>query len=198
MFSKKYHKALYILLGLMGLGLLVELIVNINIHVFNLKNENYIYNLYIPLEYLFYASFFYYINTNKLIKKVIKLTIPLFIISVLLILKNNPVAEGKFLSNVYILGGILTVSLSFWSLFILKPIKHLKFNKHPLFWFCTAFIVFYTCILPFSIFQFDLERKNIELFIKASHFLRKGANIIFYILLLIGFIFSDKLVRWKK
>ena len=77
----KYHKALYILIGLMGLGLLAELLVEVNKHV-SVMSEEFLYNLYIPLEYFLYALFFYKVNTNKNIRKAILFSLVLFAIAI--------------------------------------------------------------------------------------------------------------------
>ena len=197
-FSYKYKKALWILISLMAIGLLTEYIVELNKYQEHKVNENFIYNIYIPLEYFFYACFFYFINNDKLIKKYIKLSIPLFIIILFLLLKYDKsfLSEVKLNDKVYTTGGALTIILSTYTLFIIKPLKGVKFTTHPLFWFCTGFIIFYSGILPStSMLDKTEEIDNLSGVKSIFDNIRKSSNIIFYILVTIGFIYSNKLKK---
>ncbi len=191
----KYNKSLWILLGLMALGLLTEYIVEFNKHLENKVNENVIYNIYVPLEYIFYTSFFYFINSDSLVKKSIKTSIPIFIIIVFTILNISNTNSNELQSYIYMLGGVLTIFLSIWSLFLIKPIKNIKFIEHPLFWFCTGFIIFYSCILPFTFIQNHLENIDSKTLKKVSNIIQKGANIILYAIIIIGFICSNRMQK---
>jgi len=188
----KYNKALYILVGLMGLGLLTEYIAEINTYI-EITNEAFIYNLYIPLEYLFYTAFFYFINTNVIIKKVILISIPLFIISILLFSEFKAVSVVELATDIYTFSGILTMTWSIWTLFVTQPIKGLKSIKHPLIWICAGLIIFYSGITPFNLGHNILKEINPEIFSLLSGYISKGFNIFLYISFSIGFICSHRM-----
>ena len=191
----KYAKALWIIVALMAFGLFTEYMVELNKHLDSQINENFIYNLYIPLEYLFYASFFYFININRLIKKSILISVPIFITIVFLLLKFDVSDFLKFNASIYILSSILTIVLSIWSLFLIRPLNSIKFIQHPLFWFCSGFIIFYAGILPFTVMQNYMELQNPDFFKEISDLIRKGLNFVLYSFIIIGFVCSHRMKK---
>ncbi|MDC8006037.1 hypothetical protein POV27_18440 [Aureisphaera galaxeae] len=190
-FSYKYHKALKILLGVMGLGLFVEYLVEINKY-WGLATEPYLYNIYIPLEYFLYASFFYVLNTGRrYLRKGILISVPVFLLVILLSLEI-PLLNDKLITFVYTVSGILICTWSIWTLFVIKPLEGRKFVAHPLIWICGGLIIFYSGITPFNIaYNILLVRpESLEL---LSTIIQKGFNIFLYTSIGIGFVCSHRM-----
>ena len=186
----KYHKALKILIGLLALGLITEYTVNsVNAIVGSREAyEELIYNIYIPAEYILYALFFYCINTNKLLKKVILWSFPLFVIITFILYTYVVQTVKELRTDVYIVSGILTILWSICSLFLIKPLKNITFIQHPLFWICTGLIIFYAGILPFNVLFESIKEDKI-----LAPLIRKGFNIWLYSFIIIGFIYSHRM-----
>jgi len=190
----KYHKALRILVGLLALGLLTEYTVELNKYT-KTTSEEFIYNIYIPLEYLTYAAFFYYINSHKYIRKAILLSTPLFIILILLLseFKNNHITDLS--SAIYIFGGVLTTAWSLWTLFVIKPMEGIKFRVHPLFWICIGLLIFYSVSMPFNVMFNPLKDADGKLYELLDIIIRKGLNVFLYVIFIIGFICSHRMKK---
>jgi hypothetical protein len=187
----KYHKALWLFVVVMGLGLLTEFIVELN-KSFQFTTEEFIYNVYIPMEYLLYASFFYFINESVRMRKAILLSYPVYIIIVILFSKFS-YFETNLSSLVYNLGGVLVITWSIWTLFVVKPEKGIKFRNLPLLWICAGLIIFHSGIIPFNLMHNYLKPTNTDLFVVLSNIIQKGFNIFLYTMFIIGFICSHRM-----
>jgi len=200
-FVYKHHKALYILLGLIALGLCTEYAVNItNYIVGNRVYEPFIYNCYIPLEYLGYTHFFYTITVHlKLKKLIVFMVLPYLIVFWLTSdLFYITIPKQKLATTAYIVGGLITTAWSIFTLFLIKPLKKVTFIQHPLFWICTGLIVFYSGMTPFNkLFEY-LKDTNEDTFKQISNIIRKGLNIIFYCSIIIGFLCSHRIKKYLK
>jgi len=191
----KYHKALKILVFLLAFGIFTEYIVSILIRFFNIENEEFIYNFYVPIEYFLYAAFFYYISDNKNLRKAIIISIPVFVISILLFTEAESIFSKILQTNIYVLSGIFTIIWSLWTLFTVKPIKKVKFRAHPLFWICTGLIVFYSVNTPFNLLYDILKKTDEDLFNLVSKIVQRGSNIFLYTFFIIGFICSHRMKK---
>lgn len=193
-FVYKYDKALRIFLSVMALGLLTEYAVNgINYITETRTYEPFIYNIYIPLEYFLYAFFFYCINTNKLLRKCILWSFPLFICIALFLYLFVVNDIGKLRTEVYFVSGILIAIWSISTLFLIKPLKNITFIQHPLFWISTGLVIFYVGSIPFHILFKDAEKNKI-----LSDIIRKGLNIWLYTFVCIGFLYSHQMKRLSQ
>lgn len=186
----KYHRALRILLAVMALGLLTEFIVEFNKYL-ELSTESFIYNIYIPLEYILYAAFFYFVNVNKTLRKSILISIPVFVIMISVMKVFKVASASGLATNVYTISGILITIWSIWTLFVLPLIEDVKFTNHPLIWICAGLIIFYSGITPFNLAYNALI--STESFEPLSRNIQKGFNIFLYVSLTIGFICSNRL-----
>ncbi len=195
LYVKKYHKGLHILVGLLGLGLFTEYLVSANNAISDVNYEDYIYNIYVPFEYFLYASFFYCINKNRYIRKSILISIPLFIVSILIFSEFKAIFGEKLRTNIYVLSGIFTIIWSLWTLFILEPIKGITFKTHPLFWICTGLIIFYSVNTPYNLMYDSLKELDKDLFKLASKIVQRGSNMFLYLIISIGFICSHRMKK---
>ena len=191
---RKYNKKLNILVGLIGLGVFTELFVEFNKH-YKIDTENFFYNIYIPVEYFLYAFFFYHINEHRSLKKTVLISIPLFIGTAIFLLVFNTTFSSHLAIDIYTISGLLVVIWSIWTLFVLKPIKNIKFTAHPLFWICIGIIIFHSGIIPFNMMRDYIRDNNYELFDMLSKFFQKGFNIWLYIAFSIGFICSHRMKK---
>ena len=186
----RYHRALRILLAVMLLGLITELLVELNKHL-PFSSEPIIYNIYIPIEYLLYAGFFYCINTNTYLRKAIVISIPLFVIAFLLLEVFQPASLIDLATRSYTISGVLITTWSVWTLFILPPLEGIKIIRHPLLWICAGLIVFYSGITPFNL-VYDAIITS-DSFKPLSSYIQIGFNIFLYLSLIVGFVCSNRL-----
>ena len=193
----KYNKRLNILVGLIGLGVFTELFVEVNKYI-KIDTENFFYNIYIPLEYFLYAFFFYKINEHRLLRKLILISIPLFIGIAIVATVFKETFSYYLATDIYTISGLLVIIWSIWTLFVLKPIKNIKFTMHPLFWICIGIIIFHSGIIPFNMTRDYIKEYNYELFDWLSKFYQKGFNIWLYTAFSIGFICSHRMKIYKK
>ena len=192
----KYNKQLAVLVILLGVGLATEFFVEINKYI-TVAPETFIYNIYIPLEYLVYTIFFYRINTNRLLKKSILISIPIFLIVVLSMSKYSGKEVSQLSSEVYNISGIFAVIWSLCTLFTIEPIKNIKFTQHPLFWICSGIILFHSGIIPFNVMHNHVKIADKELFETVSKLFQKGLNIWLYVSFSIGFIYSRRVKKYS-
>ncbi len=193
-FSKKYHTGLKVLVGLLILGITTEFWVEAN-KILQLTSEAFIYNIYIPLEYLCYSYFFYKMNKSRKMRKAVILSIPLFVISIPIFSSFMDLPVHELLTEIYTLSGILVILWSIWTLFTIKPEEGLKFHTHPLFWICTGLIIFYSGITPFNLMHNHLKNNNAALFEFMSRIIQKGLNVFLYTSFIIGFICSHRMKK---
>lgn len=191
-FTRKFHRGLIVLVGLLILGITTEFWVEANKSL-QLSSEAFIYNIYIPLEYLGYAYFFYSINKNGKMRKAIIFSIPLYVISIPLLSGFLEVPIQGLLTEIYTLSGILTIIWSIWTLFTISPEEGVKFHAHPLFWICAGLIIFYSGITPFNLMHNNLKTNNTALFEIMSRIIQKGLNIFLYTCFIIGFVCSNQM-----
>lgn len=194
LYVHKYHKSLKILVALLAFGLFIEFIVEINI-ITGLLSEEFIYNLYIPVEYFLFAFFFHSINDQKYIRKSIIWSFPLFLAIIIMLSEFKEVSVIKLSNHIYIFSGILIIVWSLWTLFIIKPIVGMKFGKHPLFWICTGLIIFYSGSIPFNAMYNYLKETDKNSFDLLSKIIQKGLNIFLYTSIITGFICSHKMKK---
>lgn len=187
----KYHKGLWILVGLMALGLVTEGLVEWNKHSQSVS-ENFIYNLYIPLEYFMYAFFFYRMNTSKLLRRSVLISLPVFLL-IVIYFTDLSLPDTHFSSVIYSISGFLIVGWSIWSLFEAKPIKGVRFRAHPMFWICMGLLIFYAASAPFNSLMNYLQTNYEMTHVVLSIIIQKGMNILLYLFITIGFLCSHQM-----
>ncbi len=193
-FVYKYDKALKILILLLGIGILTEYTVNIMNSIAGSREvyEELIYNIYMPTEYILYALFFLKVNRNKILKKIILWSIPIFIITAIFLYYTLKLTIKELRTDIYIISGILTMIWCICTLFLIKPSKNITFIQHPLFWICTGLLIFYAGILPFNVLFKSVKDDFLR------NLIQKGFNICLYSFIIIGFIYSHRMKKLTK
>jgi len=194
--SFKYHKSFKLLPYLLSLSLLTEVIVYSMYYIFDLQRSyKIIYHIYLPIEYVFFAYFFYLNFNNRTLKK---LTIASIVFVVLLSLILSLVINSLYIfpgENFNLVGSGL-ILLSIIALFNLQPINDLPFYKLPLFWICFGILFFYSGMFFFNEVYEYLMNSEPDLAEKLNYYINKSLNCLLYVCFSIAFICSHQMKKY--
>lgn len=150
-------------------------------------NNTRLYNVFTPLEYLFYSYIFYQSISSKMVKRFI---LAFILVYPLLTLTNQMFIQGfkSFHSYTYLLGAFFIV---LWSIIYLNQILRSEASENPLndilFWISAGLLFFYACNFPYLMMMNYLIKYNRALAIQyfpIIHIL----NIILYCMFIVGFV----------
>ena len=176
--------------------LLLSLITEIFVEVVLFKKQNfyYIYHIYTPLEYLFISYYFLSVNHNKRIAYAIKISALVFtLFCIYSAIRIVPFNEYPGLT--YNAEGVLVIIFSIITLFNLHPQQNIKIQQLPVFWFCLAFLVFYSGIFFINFLYNTLLKQNNEVVKMLYKAITLLFNYILYFMILIGLICSRKMKK---
>lgn len=134
---------------LLGLTFFVEAATVFMLHVLHIKSDLWVYNLFMPVEYVAYAYYYQLILKTKWIKQAISIFMFAFPITGL----ASTFIVFKFYNwNSYeaIVGSFFTIIFAvsyYYELYMEHEERNLKTSAE--FWIATGMIVFYSCLLPF-------------------------------------------------
>jgi len=132
------------LISLMILWLVTTLAAVYSTKYAGLKNNLFIFHIFTPLEYVLLALFYRDIIVNKIVKKAITWSIPIFILLAILF---SLFIQKPDTSN----SGMITIEsviIIFLSLFFLREVLLLQhatiLYRFPLFWICVGILFYFT------------------------------------------------------
>jgi hypothetical protein len=158
------------------------------------------YFLYIPIEYLCLAAYFYQVNHSKPIRQAIFISVPVYFIisaiifSLLLSGIEYPLSkENTFpFPGQYNIEGVLLIIFSVITMFSVKVSPQRKLSGYLYYWICLGLLIYHTAIF-ISVALTKSNPVDANTFIKwLSEGINNTANILMYILFMIGFIRSTK------
>lgn len=190
-FLKKSEKGLFILPYLLSFALFVEIVTRVLVH-FGLSHI-YIYHLYIPLEYCLWAIYFYHVIPSGLVRKIIKISTPVFVISSLIL--SVTIVSFKAFPNLQLnIEGILLIVLAVISIFTIQ-INHVTLFFRPVFWICVGVLVYYCATFSFvGVYNYILDYKS-SLFESFKIYLLVIPNCFLYTCIAISFICSHRIKK---
>ena len=185
-FRFKYLNREYsIILILFGIGTLTELASRVYSSMIN-PNNIWIFNIYQIMETNLIIAFYSSVTKNK-IKKIILLLFAIIFSAIstyhLFTTKSNMLNDTSFSTESVIV--VLLAILTFNS--ILKKQIYTNILAAPLFWFNSAFLLFFSGNLFLHIFSKYLQEHALYAFFELWGVWHSSLNIIFYILISIGF-----------
>ncbi len=158
-------------------------------HIFTLhKSNNWIYNVFTLIEFLFYSWLYYSIIPDKGSKRIIKLLATILFFTTL---ANQLFLQGfwHFHSYTFMLGCIVMVSYVF--LFFRQMIQHVddeSLLRQPYFWVSIGVLFFYVGqFFYFAFFQYFLIKNDFGSSLPVFHFFNNLLNILLYTCLSISF-----------
>lgn len=190
---KSQNKSLRLFPLILLIGNIVEIIVMI-------KKSNgstsypFYYHLYIPVEYLLLAFFYYYNFERNWVKKSILFSIPLFIVICFYLTKYSS-SEGEYPTMQFNLEGIVLIILSVSNLFSLRAEEDSIIYKQPLFWIDIALLLFYTGNFFLMGSYNQLISSNPDLAKQYFKFINNSLNYSLYILFIVAFICSRQVKK---
>lgn len=194
--SFEHNKSLKVFPILLFFSVFTEAFVNILRYVFNYSISSYqfIYHLYIPIEYTL-LSYFFYLNNNAQVRKYIMYSVPFYIlVSGLLSLKIITFANYPGLN--FNLEGVLLIAWSLITLFSVQPSATISIIKLPVFWICLGILIFHAGIFFFNNVYDELLQQNSVLAQNLHRLIIKSLNYILYICFSIAFICSNQMKKY--
>lgn len=191
-FRNKKDRGLFIFPILLTFSLLTEILVY-TLHHFK-YDYNFIYHIYVPLEYSLLALYFYINAKSVVVKKMILFSIPLylvvcFIMSVGSTLEKHP----SFQINAE---GVLLILWAIISLFSIDVRTDIKITSLPIFWICVAVLIYHSGIFTLTgIYNYIFETKS-QLTNRLNIYILQISNYILYICLSIAFICSHQTKKY--
>ena len=140
--GKKFYTKMVVALMILWLFTAVSAI--ILVRIFKVQNNLILFHISTPIEYVIIASMYHSLISNKLLKKIISLSLPGFIlVSIFLSTFIQGVKENN--SYAIILESIILIFLSLFFLreiLVLQPV--VKIYKYPAFWITVGILAYFT------------------------------------------------------
>jgi hypothetical protein len=191
MANRKADKSMIIFPFLLFTSIMAEL----SVYLIHAHKGNYslVYHIYVPLEYLLFAYYFYLNNRSQLAKKLILYSMPVYLVASITysIIASVHIHPG-FQIN---LEGFFLILWAILSLFSLEAKEGNKINALPIFWICVAVLIYHSGIFTYTgIYNYIIEQKS-SLGAKLNLYILQISNYILYICLSIAFICSHQTKR---
>lgn len=189
--SKKRDKTLVVFPIVIFISILTEFLV-IKLNSRHL-NYNFIYHIYVPIEYVLLSLYFVFNTKSTSTKKIIIYSIPVYLILCLILsLQTSFQKHPGIQIN---LEGLLLITWSVITLFSIEVKINTVITSLSIFWICVALLIYHSGIFTFTgIYNYIIEKKTL-LGSKLSFFIIQMSNYLLYICLSIAFICS---LRTKK
>ncbi len=184
--NRKDDKSMRIFPFLLFLSIVVEVIVYF-LHSHQIR-FNVIYHIYVPIEYVLIAYYFYLNNKVEMVKKIILYSIPLFLLASIICSLISSIHKHPGLQ--INLEGLLLIVWAILSLFSIEAKEGTKIHALPIFWICVCVLIFHSGIFTYTgIYNYILEQKT-SLGGKLNIYILQISNYILYICWSIAFICS--------
>ncbi len=185
-------KVIYIAIVLL-LGLITEFIVLV------LKEQEiayeFAYHIYIPVEYTLFALFFRTKTAKKKIDRFILYSIPVYIITSVLLSAFFYHFKGLPSLN-FNIEGFLIIIWSVWLLNSFDEFEETSIFMKPTLWLCMGLIVFYAGTFIFTGYYTYLKKTDKLLATTLNGYINNGLNIFLYFTMSISFICSQKIKKY--
>jgi hypothetical protein len=190
-FVKKRENSMRIFPFLLFTSLIAEILAHLSLS----KEVNYLfYHLYAPIDYIFWAFYFYFTIKIRIVKKAIIVSIPVFIIiCILCSLKYITFTEyPNFQLNIE---GLLLVIWSVIAIFNIEYDEDVRIISKPVFWICVSLLIYNCVTFSFIGFRGYIEENKKDLVEIMMLFLLKIPNYLLYLGLSVAFICSHKITK---
>ena len=190
---KKNDPAIRIFPWLLSVSLLTELIVNILYHVYHTE-YNFIYHIYLPIDYCFLAIYFIKTNNKKWIKHLILVSILLYaILSVFISYSVTPLNQHPGLS--FNIEGALLITWSILTLFSVDVNPAVSISKQPVFWICFGLLLFHAGIFFFNFVYAYIDTHKSDMANELHQLVIKNLNYCLYIFFSVAFLCSERMPK---
>lgn len=153
-----------------------------------------IFNVFTTCEFIFYSLIFLIYLSNKTLRRIITVLIPIYIILVTI---NVAYIQGtdKFHRYTFLLGGFLMVVYSCFFLYesILPDSINIKLSEHPFFWVMIGLLIFYLgSVIINALFEYltsaALGKEGTHIY----SYINNSLNVVLYGSFIIAFILCRK------
>lgn len=191
-----YRTSMKVFPIVLSISWITEVVVSISYYVFCVEQKfNVLYHIYIPIEYSLLAYFFSLSTKMPTLKKNILLSIPIYLMTSL-ILSVFILSFYEFPGLNFNIEGILLILWSLIILFNLQPIYEFSILKAPIFWICLGILIFHTGMFLFNgVFNY-LFKLNSPLAKQLFQLVNKNLNFLLYICFSIAFVCSHQMKKY--
>ena len=177
---KKYHSSTWrIFQAYLFIVICVETVTHFGLHYKYITNNQWLYNLFLPIHGVFYFYVFSKIIHLKSVKSLIAVACVLFFISMLS--EGLYQGFGRFLFRSYIVQCILCIGfciMYYYSLF--QQIEYSDLLKDAAFWFAAGSLVYFGIGASVNVFFTELVNLKIKNQIPLRQIIMGITNIIMY------------------
>lgn len=152
-------------------------------------------HFYIPLEYILLSLFFITVSSNSLVKKIISISIPVYLVlSVYFSVTHYTLKSYPAIP--YNIGCFFTILWAVFTMFTLEVKEDLKVTSLPIFWICTGIIIFYMGVFFYNAVYNYLLKEKTALANSLRSIINLNLNFLFYIIWSYAFICSIRLKKY--
>jgi len=194
-YYKYFTKEIKTIFYFVAFGVLTEMYSRLHYH-FIMKNQMPIGHLYFPIAFLIVAIFYI-----QVLKDFIK---PVFLYTVIILFESYCLINSLFIQNILeypsiegAVGAMIIFLFSVtWFTKVMVEAKIVKLTNEPLVWINSAFLIYYTG----GFFYHSLYNLRINASLEVAVLAIKMfsvLNLLFYLIITIGFITAKKQIRQK-
>ena len=193
------HKRQYVkmVIALMLLWLITSVSAIFLSNYAGLKNNLFIFHISTPLEYMILCMLYMDVIANKNLKKIIKVSIPMFVLFCILF---SVFVQKLRTDNSYVVD-VESIILIFLSLFFLREILLLQqipdLHRFPMFWICVGILFYYTGNLIIEGMLNYMIQHSLKLALRTYR-LGYVFKYLLFVLFIIGAIYSRELIKPKR
>ena len=190
---KKHDRRIWFFIILIGLAIVTERLADIFIAPVQLNKRCYfIYNLYIPVDFLFVSLYYASVTTNITIKRMIWVTAIIFPIGCLALTALRNLCGFPGLQ--FNIEGVLNIALALYCLFFL-PVTSTPVFRITVFWISLGLLFFHAELFILNgVYDYLIEKKS-EAAKQLNDNINRCFNILLYIFFSIGFICGKQTVK---
>jgi len=156
------------------------------------KPNAWLYNISVPIEYLFFAFLFGLNYQTKLFRRVAFIFLPLFFVFAL---SNMAFIQGfvKFNTNILKAGSFFMIVFScLYFTELLRQERHIALLKEPMFWVATGVLLFNTGDFCYAIFSDYLIQHHFDRTRKLFKLINNKLVWVLYTCLIISFLCTKR------
>lgn len=188
---KKINSIYYWFIPLIGFGVITQVIGDIVNYSLAAENkQTFMFHFYQPIEYMLLALFYWRLLEGKIVKKIVLISIPLFISFCIYYYSTNIKSYlGPDFTNFTLEAILITGLVAIFFLQLFKSEEYLNLTTYPAFWINTGNLFFYggnLFVMGLHYYLAKQDSKLAEEFLSINHYL----NLLLYMLYIIAFVCS--------
>lgn len=181
---------------LLSLSFITEIIVYFLYFIVGLRNGEYffLYHLYIPLDYILLSFFFIHNFSNRLIKSIVIISVPIFVCFCILF-SFWKIGIHRYPGIILNVEGILLIVWCIIKLLTIEVKLGIQITALPIFWICTGLLIYNLGGFMFNGFYNSLIENKSSFANEINQFFNKLFNVLLYIFFSKGLLCSNQMKK---